>query len=68
MTQRTRKLIGTILILVLLIVYPGIATAIYMVWLQGQPTWLLLGYFAAAGLLWAVPAGVVIKWMAKPDA
>jgi hypothetical protein len=68
MTQSTRKLIGTVLTLVVLVLYCGLATAIYASWLVGAPNWLLLGYFAVAGLLWAVPIGFIIRWMVKPDA
>jgi hypothetical protein len=26
-----------------------------------------LGYYAVAGLLWALPAGWLISWMQRPD-
>lgn len=68
MTQSTRKLIGTVLTLVVLVVYCSLATALYMSALVGAPNWLLLAYFAVAGLLWAVPVGFIIRWMARPDA
>lgn len=67
MTQRNRKLLGTLAMIALLIIYPMLASALYERWLTGQPTWLLLAYFAIAGLGWAVPAGLLIKWMARPD-
>jgi hypothetical protein len=67
MTQSSRKLLGTVITLVVLVVYAGIATAIYTSFLEGAPNWLLLIYFAAAGLFWAVPVGFVIRWMVKPD-
>jgi len=67
MTQSTRKLIGTVLTLVVLVLYAGLATAIYTSFLEGAPNWLLLLYFAVAGLLWAVPIGLIIRWMVKPD-
>ena len=68
MTQRSRKFFGTILILVLLVVYAVAAGAIYANFLGGQPWWILVTYFAVAGLLWFFPATWVIRWMAKPDA
>lgn len=67
-TQRSRKFFGTILILVLLVVYTVAAAAIYANFLGGQPWWILVTYFAVAGLLWFFPATWVIRWMAKPDA
>lgn len=67
MTQSSRKLAGTVLTLVVLVAYVWIATAIYTVFLTGAPAWVLLAYFAVAGLLWAVPISFIIRWMARPD-
>jgi len=67
MTQSTRKLIGTVFILLSIVVYAWLATAIYAAYLTGAPNWLLLVYFAVAGLLWVVPAMAIIRWMAKPN-
>jgi hypothetical protein len=67
MTQSTRKLFGTILTLVVLVVYAWLATAIYLTFLTGAPQAVLLVYFAVAGLCWAIPISFVIRWMAKPD-
>lgn len=67
MNVRTRKLIGTIGLLVLLIAYTIGAGAIYASLLGGQPWWVLILYFAAAGLLWFFPASWMIRWMVKPD-
>ncbi len=59
------------MLLALLIVYPVAATLLYtevlIKGLGGLSTWVELAYFVVAGLGWALPAGVVIKWMAKPD-
>jgi len=66
-TQSTRKLWGTVLTLVVLVAYVVAATGIYLTFLTGAPQGVLLGYFAVAGLLWAVPVSFIIRWMAKPD-
>ena len=29
--------------------------------------WTELAYYVVAGMLWVLPAGWLIKWMAKPD-
>lgn len=68
MNVRTRKFVGVWLMLGLLIAYPILAAMIYINFLPNAPVLLALTYFAIAGLAWAVPAGVIIKWMAKPDA
>jgi hypothetical protein len=41
--------------------------AVYMNLLAGHAWWVLILFFAAAGLLWFFPATWVIGWMAKPD-
>ena len=67
MTQSTRKLVGTLLTLAVLIAWAGVATAIYVTWLTGLPSPVLLAYFALAGLGWALPVARIIRWMARPD-
>ena len=67
MSQSSRKLLGIVLTLVVLVVYAGLATAIYDRFLVGAPPFLLLAYFIVAGLFWAVPIGFIIRWMARPD-
>jgi hypothetical protein len=29
--------------------------------------WAQFAYFLAAGLLWVIPAGLLIRWMQRPD-
>ncbi len=66
MTQSTRKLIGTVLTLIVLVVYAWVASPRYAAWLTTAPPLLALVYFVVAGLLWAVPVGFIIRWMVKP--
>ncbi len=65
--QRNRKLLGLFLMLGLLIIYSAFAVMVYEKMLADAPDWVLIIYFAIAGFGWAIPAGVLIKWMAKPD-
>jgi RsiW-degrading membrane proteinase PrsW (M82 family) len=67
MTQSTRKLIGTILTLLLIVAYCIVAGAIYANFLGAAPWWVLLVFFAVAGTTWFFPATWIIRWMAKPD-
>ncbi|HHB83050.1 MAG TPA: DUF2842 domain-containing protein [Devosia sp.] len=67
MKQRARKFVGIWIILFLLIAYPLGIAVIYAEFLTGLPTLGALGFFIVAGLAWAFPAGLVIKWMARPD-
>jgi len=67
MTQSTRKLIGTFLVLLSIFVYAGIVMWLYMSFLTGQPWWLLIAFFAVTGVCWFFPATWIIRWMARPD-
>jgi hypothetical protein len=67
LTQSTRKLLGMLAMLALLAGYIWLASDIYMRFLVGAATPLLLGYFACAGLFWAVPIAFIIWWMQRPD-
>jgi RsiW-degrading membrane proteinase PrsW (M82 family) len=65
--QSARKLVGTFGVVALVVVYVIAAGAIYANFLGGQPWWVLLSFFAIAGLSWFFPAAWLIRWMAKPD-
>ena len=68
MTKRPkfRSLIGTILIILIVSIYALLATTIASATLATAPWWAHLLYFLLTGLLWVVPAMLVIKWMAGP--
>jgi hypothetical protein len=67
MNTRTRKLIGTIVLLVFLAIYVLTAVSIGERHVVMAPAWLQFAYFIAAGLAWVIPAGLLIKWMQRPD-
>lgn len=67
MPQRLRKLIGTVLLLVLVISWALMAMAVA----QGRVTelpwaWQTVSY-VLLGILWVLPAGALIWWMERPD-
>ncbi len=66
MPVRLRKLIGTLLIIVLVVLYALVATTIASLRLGQSPWWVHLLYFAGTGLLWIIPAMFIIKWMERP--
>ena len=68
MQARTRKLIGTVVLLVFLGAYAWAAVIIGAGRIPLAPHWVQLLYFALAGLLWVIPAGLLIRWMQRPDA
>jgi Protein of unknown function (DUF2842) len=67
MTQRTRKLVGTVALIAMITVYAFIALGVAVV-LQVSTTSKIveLTYYVIAGLLWVLPAGILVKWMQKP--
>jgi hypothetical protein len=67
MPIRIRKLIGTIALLALVIVWALLAMAIAQPARLGEPAAAAL-YYAIAGLGWVLPAMPLIKWMSRPDA
>lgn len=67
MTQRTRKLVGTLLTLGSIVLVAVVAGAVYANLLADAPWWVLILFFAVAGGLWFFPAAWIIRWMARPD-
>lgn len=71
MRPTLRSFIGTILIIVIVSLYAILATTIATATLATAPWWAHLLYFLLTGLLWVIPAMLVIKWMAgrkkRPD-
>ena len=61
-----RKLTGTLALIVLIVVYSLTAMTIAAAKLPGTSGLVQLIYYAVAGLLWVLPAGLIIWWMAKP--
>lgn len=66
MHPRSRKLYGAIALLVLLIVYVFIAMMVAIVLqVRGAGGAIEMAFYAIAGLVWVVPAAVIITWMQK---
>lgn len=65
--MRTRKLLGTIILLVFIVIYAFLAMMAAIV-LQVQGSKLIeVIYYFVAGLAWLPPAAFVIWWMQRPD-
>ncbi|MEO0329054.1 MAG: DUF2842 domain-containing protein [Pseudomonadota bacterium] len=67
MPIRLKKLIGSILIVVLAMIYALIATTIASAKLADANGWIHLLYFFVTGFLWIIPALFIISWMMKPS-
>ena len=68
MTMRTRKLVGTVALLALVIAWGLLAMALAQSILTNINGWVAAVYYGVAGLGWVLPAMPLISWMAKPDA
>ncbi len=68
MTQRTRKLVGAVVLLIFLAAYALAAMAAAIVLQVNASKTVELAYYVVAGLLWVLPAGWLITWMQREDA
>lgn len=66
MPVRLKKLIGTVLLIVLVVVYALVATLIAVAQLSQSGPLVHLAFFLFSGLLWILPAMGIIKWMILP--
>jgi Protein of unknown function (DUF2842) len=63
MRRRTRKLVGTLVMLAFVLVYALVVTAVAAPILIGASQLVQAVFYAVAGLAWAPPLMVLIKWM-----
>ena len=66
MPIRLKKLIGTFLLVALVVIYALLASIIAVAQLSQSHWFTHLAFFTFSGLLWIVPAMVIIKWMVGP--
>ncbi len=67
MPIRLRKLIGTVALLALIIVWALVAMALAQSVLTSVTGWVAFLYYVVAGLGWVLPAMPLIRWMSRPD-
>ncbi len=67
MTRRTRKALGTMVLVLFIALYALIAMEIGAARIAGASALVQAVYFAVAGLAWILPAGLLIRWMQRPD-
>ena len=68
MSMRSRKLIGAFALLALVTVWSLLAMALAQSVLTDINGFVAVIYYVVAGLGWVLPAMLLVKWMAKPDA
>ena len=67
MTGGLRKFVGTVALLVFFTLYVVVAAAIGSGRISEASGLIQFVYFLVAGLIWIIPAGVLIRWMVRPD-
>ena len=68
MTIRTRKFLGTIALLLLVVVWSLMGmTVAQTLWLANSGLRQAI-FYVVAGIGWVLPAMPIISWMARPDA
>jgi hypothetical protein len=67
MRVRTRKLIGTVVLLVFLAGYALVVASVASGRITSAPPLTQLAFFLVGGLAWVLPAGLLIRWMQRPD-
>jgi Protein of unknown function (DUF2842) len=67
MSIRTRKLIGTLALLLLVSVWGLLAMALAQSVLTDINGFVAAIYYLVAGFGWVLPAMPLISWMSKPD-
>ncbi len=63
MSSSAKKLLGTVALVALVVIYALVATAIASAHLAESAWWIHMLYFFFSGILWVVPAMFIIKWM-----
>jgi hypothetical protein len=64
---RTRKLIGMVVLLVFLAGYALVVASIASDGITTAPPLAQFAFFLVGGLVWVLPAGLLIRWMQRPD-
>lgn len=67
MTMRIRKLIGTVALIVFVTLYVVAAITVGDIRIATAHWSVQILYFFVAGLVWVVPAALIIRWMQRPD-
>lgn len=67
MPIRTRKLVGTVALLVLVALWSLTAMALAQAPLVASSKLVQAIYYVVAGLGWVLPAMPIVAWMSRPD-
>ena len=67
MRQRTRKLVGTIVLAIGVPIYVLFVMTVASVRMAEASTLTQTLFFLVTGLIWVLPAGILIRWMQRSD-
>ena len=67
MSIRTRKLVGTVALLLLVAAWSLLTMALAQSVLTDINGWVAAIFYVVAGLGWVLPAMPIVSWMAKPE-
>ena len=67
MPKRLRTFVGTIALGLFIPLYAMVAMVVAGANLPGAPVLIQTVAYAVLGLLWVLPAGAIVAWMARPD-
>lgn len=67
MPIRTRKLVGTIALIVLVVVWSLVGMALAQAPLVAGSKLVQAVYYVVVGVGWVLPAMPIITWMSRPD-
>ena len=65
--RKLRKFLGAVLLVVFVPFYALTAMTVAAARLPGTTTLAQTIFYAVAGLIWVIPAGLIIRWMMRPD-
>jgi len=67
MRRKRRQFVGAAALVVFVPVYALVAVTVVAARLPEASVLGQTAYYAVAGLVWVIPAGIVIAWMQRPD-
>jgi hypothetical protein len=67
MPIRLRKLLGTLALLILVVVWVLLAMAFAQAPAVHDSTALSIAYYVIVGIGWVLPAMPIVSWMGRPD-
>nr|WP_321457451.1 DUF2842 domain-containing protein [uncultured Cohaesibacter sp.] len=65
MSVRTRKFFGMLLLVSWVVLYAAVGMTIGAAIVASTGPLIQISYFLITGLIWIVPAGLIIRWMEK---